>query len=167
MNLVCSVLFVSVMWSSKFGLGLIVCLLVLQLAQEFSHFGSVDVKILDSQHALVAVAQHRRWEDWHLNEGRINLIMLNMRTDVHFEVGVHLTDVSLKLWSTTRKSSFVNKNSKSCGLNCYLKTCSWACAFLFSLKNFEVLKSHSSLFPFFEFSGTELFSSTSKSSSQH
>jgi len=32
----------------------------LQLAQEFANFGSVDVKILDSQHALVAVAQHRR-----------------------------------------------------------------------------------------------------------
>jgi len=33
------------------------------LAQEFSQFGSVDVKILDSQHALVAVAQHRRAKD--------------------------------------------------------------------------------------------------------
>ena len=31
-----------------------------QLAQEFANFGSMDVKILDSQHALVAVAQHRR-----------------------------------------------------------------------------------------------------------
>ena len=39
---------------------LILCLFVVQLAQEFSRFGSVDVKILDSQHALVAVAQHRR-----------------------------------------------------------------------------------------------------------
>ena len=33
---------------------------VFQLAQEFASFGSVDVKILDSRHALVAVAQHRR-----------------------------------------------------------------------------------------------------------
>ncbi|XP_078361002.1 poly(A)-specific ribonuclease PNLDC1-like isoform X2 [Oculina patagonica] len=33
------------------------------LAQEFSQFGSVDVKILDSQHALVAVAHHRRAKD--------------------------------------------------------------------------------------------------------
>ena len=33
---------------------------VFQLAQEFASFGSVDVKILDSQHALVAVAQHRK-----------------------------------------------------------------------------------------------------------
>lgn len=33
------------------------------LAQEFASFGSVDVKILDSQHALVAVAQHRRAKD--------------------------------------------------------------------------------------------------------
>ncbi|XP_068749778.1 poly(A)-specific ribonuclease PNLDC1-like [Montipora capricornis] len=33
------------------------------LAQEFAAFGSVDVKILDSQHALVAVAQHRKAKD--------------------------------------------------------------------------------------------------------
>lgn len=35
-------------------------LFVFQLAQEFASFGSVDVKILDSQHAVVAVAQHRK-----------------------------------------------------------------------------------------------------------
>lgn len=33
------------------------------LAQEFASFGSVDVKILDSRHALVAVAQHRKAKD--------------------------------------------------------------------------------------------------------
>jgi len=33
------------------------------LAREFAGFGSVDVKILDSQHALVAVAQHRKAKD--------------------------------------------------------------------------------------------------------
>lgn len=33
------------------------------LAQEFAHFGSVDVKMLDSQHALVAVAHHRKAKD--------------------------------------------------------------------------------------------------------
>jgi len=38
-------------------------LLARTLAQEFANFGSVDVKILDSQHALVAVAQHRRAKD--------------------------------------------------------------------------------------------------------
>lgn len=35
-------------------------LFILQLAQEFASFGSVDVKILDSRHALVSVAQHRK-----------------------------------------------------------------------------------------------------------
>lgn len=31
-----------------------------QLAQEFTKFGSVDVKILDATHAVVAVAWHSR-----------------------------------------------------------------------------------------------------------
>ena len=32
-----------------------------QLVQEFSRFGSMDVKVLDSKHAIIAVTSHYRY----------------------------------------------------------------------------------------------------------